>query len=155
MIKRIMLLVAALGCQACGQETIEPYKVDSFAGREIPAAQKKAAQALSIGNASALTYSDSPYTQAVLCDVATDTVLGPYRNSAQLDQTQQAAMGQLLELFDKRVQSQAREAQKSASELAQDRESLAEQFMPTRPAKAKVALACIREIEGFGDLPGI
>ena len=42
-----------------------------------------------------------------------------------------------------------------SAELAQDRESLAEQFMPTRPAKAKVALACIREIEGFGDLPGI
>ena len=155
MIKRIMLLGAALACQACGQETIEPYRIDSSAQREIPAAQKKAAQALSIGNASALAEADSAYTQAVLCDVATEAVLGPYRNSAQLDQTQQAAMGQLLDLFGKRVQAQASEAQKSAGELAQDRESLAEQFMPTRPAKAKVALACIREIEGFGDLPGI
>lgn len=155
MIKRIMLLGAALACQACGQETIEPYRIDSSVQREIPAAQKKAAQALSIGNASALIDADNPYTQAVLCDVATQAVLGPYRNSAQLDQAQQAAMGQLIAVFGKRVESEARDAEKSANEVSQDRKSLAEQYMPSRQAKAKVALACIREIEGFGDLPGI
>ena len=147
MIKRIMLLGAALGLQACGEETIEPYRVDSFAEREFPAAQKNASKALSISNASALEAADSPYAQALLCAIATEEVLGPFRQSAQLEEAQQVAVGQLLKMFAKQERAAALAAAKTPEELAEDRETFAAKFIPERQAKAKVALACIRELE--------
>ena len=108
--------------------------------------ERRAAQALSLGNDPTLTTESSPYQRALICSDALAALNRRFRTSAQMTSSVQTSMLQVEVLFDRQLERLGREQNKSTEEVASDRAQQAARGTDDG-AKARIALGCIRELQ--------
>lgn len=148
----LMMPVIVLG--ACSESArLDRPESESAFPEEFNAASKRAARALSIsqiagvdpGSAVTAAGEQGPYTWAVLCSAAIDSISDRLRQSSSLDAAQLRLLGQAKGVFDRRIANLSQGA--SPQEILQTRERDAER---TASTDALRALQCLQELQREG-----
>lgn len=129
---------------ACAPETSPAPQPSQTPAREFSAEDKRAAQALSIGNQAALTGAATAYDRALLCNIALDSLIEQLQERGALTTEQQRAFGEVQRLYERRLAQAA--GGKSQEELATDR-TQAEEANPEPSTRAQIAIGCLRQLQ--------
>ncbi|MFA9199711.1 MAG: hypothetical protein ACEQR8_00790 [Cypionkella sp.] len=140
-----ILLAAALAGCAPASEQKGGGAFDAANARTYGADERRIAARLSLGNGSELNSDDSPYTQAVMCRAAFDSVAERLQQTGALGADQVRAMETAKGLFESRLASLARAAGKSEQTVASDLRERAAQS--DAAASARVLVGCLRRLE--------
>ncbi len=117
--------------------------------RQFSAAERAAAQALSIGNRGTMPEAASPYEQALACSQAIESITERFRQSGALTEQQMQAVDQAKALYDRRAQLLASQADRSADESPTDPRDAA-QDSPAPREQALLAMGCLQELDATG-----
>ena len=117
--------------------------------REFSAEDKRAAEALSIGNSQEVTAAGSPYSRALLCRHGIAVLAANFETAPGLSQEQREAMEQASAYFDQQLRQLGSEENKSAAEITSDLEQTAEDNTDLA-ANARTAVACLQRLRDAG-----
>lgn len=141
---KITLLAVPLLLAACGSNEGAPAgEKMSEQGREFSEADKQAALALSIGNVRALSADTSGYDRSLSCSIALQSVYAQFSESGQLDTPMVKAVDQVRASYDQQVQELGSAENKSAAEIAADRQQRAEEISD-QSERGQIAIGCLR-----------
>ena len=104
------------------------------------------ASALSVSNRQEILNSESPYARALLCGHAMNALAGTFLEARGLSGEQRQAMVQAQAYFDEQLRVLAQREGKSASDLSEDLEKMAEE-RADRGESAQIAVACLRDLQ--------
>lgn len=107
---------------------------------------KRVASALSVSNRQEILNSESPYARALLCGHAMNALAGTFLEARGLSGEQRQAMVQAQAYFDEQLRVLAQREGKSASDLSEDLEKMAEE-RADRGESAQIAVACLRDLQ--------
>ncbi|OBX19949.1 hypothetical protein A9995_05255 [Erythrobacter sp. QSSC1-22B] len=138
------LILITLPLAACGSNEVSPPP-DKMAeqAREFSAQDKQAALALSIGSVSALSAETSAYDRSLSCSIALESVSSQLSKSGQLDTAMVNAIEQVRTIYNQRVQQLGSAENKSASDIADDRQQRSEEI-PEPRERGQIAIGCLR-----------
>lgn len=112
--------------------------------REFSRQDKLAARSLSLANKNAFEQASSSYAQALLCNLAIETVADSLRGAGSLGATQLNELAEAESLFDRRLRALGKQEGKSAADIRNDLQQSAADN-PDASANARVALACLQD----------
>ncbi len=142
--QRLPVLTALLLAASCAPETATAPQAASVDTVEFDADDRRAAQALSIGNQAALTGAATAYDRALLCSIALDSLTEQLQERGALTAEQQRAFGEVRRLYERRLDQSA--GSKTAEERSRDREQ-AEEANPEPSTRAQIAIGCLRQLQ--------
>lgn len=152
-------LFVALSLYAVSGCDVAPRTATSVATREgaprtISEQEKKEALALSLGNLGVMSEATSPYSRAMLCVIALETMSERLGELGQADGAM--SYGEILKrssgLYAREVRSIAAREGKTLSQIAQDRKQHAAQI-PELSFRGQIAINCLRSAANSGFTP--
>lgn len=138
----LLLFAPLAGCSA--DQPAIPSEPEWTRPTQFSADDRRAAQALSIGNQETLASAATPYNQALLCSLALGSLNEQLQERGILDAAQQRAFAQMQALFDRQVRQ--RGGGKTQAEIALDREQVATDT-PDPSTRAQIAIGCLRRLQ--------
>jgi hypothetical protein len=146
-------LYAVSGCDVAPR-TATSVATDEGAPRTISEQEKKEALSLSLGNLGIMSEATSPYSRAMLCVIALETMS---ERLGELGQANAAiSYGEILRrssgIYAQEVRSIAAREGKTSSQIAQDRKQHAAQI-PELSFRGQIAINCLRSVANSGVTP--
>lgn len=139
-------IAASLGGCAPSADSKGGGAFEAANARTFGAEERRVAALLSLGNGSDLDTGASPYTQAVMCLAALESVADRLQQAGTLGAEQVRAMETAESVFESRLDSLARAAGKSDSAVREDlREQAAIQSDPG--TGGRILVGCLRRLE--------
>ncbi len=141
------LLIAPLLLTGCGTGEPAPLPGEREPStQQFSAADKRAAQALSIGTEQVSQASSSPYEDSVNCSTALNVVVTHFVGEGSGDTPQINALRQLQSVYDRRVATFGVEIGRSDTEIETDLETRRAQERDLRD-EARTAIGCARKLQ--------
>jgi hypothetical protein len=111
--------------------------------REFSQQDKLAARSLSLASKNIVEQANGSYAQALLCNLAIDTIAERLRGAGSLGATQLNELAEAESQFDRRLRALGKQENKSEADIRNDLERAAADN-PDASANARVALACLQ-----------
>lgn len=140
----IPLLLAPAAC--AGPADTPPPGSDLIGTGEYSAAEKAAAGTLSMSNRQALGMVSDPYLKAVVCREATALLAKTVGERTASNPQIRATLNQVVAIYDKRVEKEARAGGHSPDTVAADRSRALTELVPSSTTKEQLGLGCLREL---------
>ncbi|OYW44558.1 MAG: hypothetical protein B7Z08_08005 [Sphingomonadales bacterium 32-68-7] len=137
-----------VSCSPSAQESTA-NDLASAAPGPFSAEDKRVARALSVGNSQLLDAADSPYEQALLCNVAINYMAEALEQRGGLQPDQQQAVALARDFFAERARDLGLGRGKSPVEIERDQATKASSI-PEGRAKAQLAIGCVQRLQNGG-----
>ncbi|MXP27953.1 hypothetical protein GRI58_03840 [Porphyrobacter algicida] len=106
---------------------------------------KRAAQALSLGNAAALKGGSNQYDQSLLCSISIESIMSKLRDTGTFSPQQLASVEKAKKIYDERASAAAKEQSKSRADISRDRAQLASKHQDEME-RARLSIGCLKSL---------